>query len=250
MNTSALLSPKNGDSRRLMCAWFFLILLSGCASLDSDTLGKIIRSGGDAPLDEATVAAGLKEALRVGTERTVKTTSALDGFLGNALIRIVLPEEFEGAAKTLRSIGLGKQVDEFETTMNRAAERAAGEATGIFWNAITGMTLADAFGILNGGETAATDYFRARTESGLRARFSPIVKEKMSELGLYTTYNELADTYNNLPLVTRPALDLDSYITDRALDGLFVVLSQEERRIREDPLARTTDLLRRVFERG
>ena len=201
----------------------------------------------DALLDEQTVAAGLREALRVATERTVISTSKLDGFLGNALIRIVMPEQFEVAAKTLRAVGFGKQVDELEIGMNRAAERAAGEATEVFLNAITQMTLEDAFSILNGGDNAVTNYFRSRTEESLHERFKPIVTEKMSEIGLYKVYNGLTDYYNKLPLVTTPALDLDEYVTQHALDGLFTVLGQEEKRIRTDPLARTTDLLRRVF---
>ena len=201
----------------------------------------------DALLDEQTVGAGLREALRVATERTVKSTSKLDGFLGNALIRIVMPEQFEVAAKTLRTVGFGKQVDELEIGMNRAAERAAGEATKVFLNAITQMTLEDAFSILNGGENAVTNYFRSHTEESLHDRFKPIVTEKMSEIGLYKVYNGLTDYYNKLPLVTTPALDLDEYVTQHALNGLFTILGQEEKRIRTDPLARTTDLLRRVF---
>ncbi len=201
----------------------------------------------DALLDEQTVAAGLREALRVATDRTVVSTSKLDGFLGNALIRIVMPEQFEVAAKTLRAVGFGKQVDELEIGMNRAAERAAGEATEVFLNAITQMTLEDAFSILNGGDNAVTNYFRSRTEESLHERFKPIVTEKMSEIGLYKVYNGLTDYYNKLPLVTTPALDLDEYVTQHALKGLFTVLGQEEKRIRTDPLARTTDLLRRVF---
>ncbi len=201
----------------------------------------------DALLDEQTVAAGLREALRIATERTVISTSKLDGFLGNALIRIVMPEQFEVAAKTLRTVGFGKQVDELEIGMNRAAERAAGEATKVFLNAITQMTLEDAFSILNGGENAVTNYFRSHTEESLHERFKPIVTEKMSEIGLYKIYNGLTDYYNKLPLVTTPALDLDEYVTQHALNGLFTILGQEEKRIRTDPLARTTDLLRRVF---
>jgi hypothetical protein len=204
----------------------------------------------DALLDEQTIAAGLREALRVATDRTVVSTSKLDGFLGNALIRIVMPEQFEVAAKTLRAVGFGKQVDELEIGMNRAAERAAGEATEVFLNSITQMTLEDAFGILNGGDNAVTNYFRSRTEEGLHERFKPIVTEKMSNIGLYKVYNGLTDYYNKLPLVTTPALDLDEYVTQQALNGLFTVLGQEEKRIRTDPLARTTDLLRRVFGGG
>ncbi len=224
-----------------------LFLMSGCSDLRTETLGDILRSGRETPLDEKTVTAGLKEALRVGTERAVDNTSKLDGFLGNALIRIVIPEQFEDASEVLKSMGFGKQVDNFEIAMNRAAERASGEAIDIFWNAITRMTLADAFGILNGGETAATDFFRDRTEEELRSRFNPIVKQKMSDVGLYQLYNDLKDYYDKIPMTTAPALNLDEYITEKTLNGLFVVLGQEEKRIREDPLARTTDLLRRVF---
>lgn len=223
-----------------LCAAFFLMAGTASGMGKKPTLQ-------DVSLDEQTVAAGLREALRVATERTVESTSKLDGFLGNALIRIVLPEQFETAAKTLRTVGFGKQVDELEVGMNRAAERAAGEATSVFLNAISQMTLQDATSILNGGENAVTNYFRSHTEESLHERFKPIVTEKMSEVGLYKVYNGLTDYYNKLPLVTSPALDLDEYVTQHALNGLFTVLGQEEKRIRTDPLARTTELLRRVF---
>ena len=232
---------------RYICLLFIGLLVISIGCIKSGTLDEILRSGQDTPLDEQTVVAGLKEALRIGTERTVDSTSRLDGFLGNALIRVVMPEQFEGAAGTLRDIGLGGKVDKFELAMNRAAERASGEAVDVFWDVITGMSLADAFGILNGHETAATDYFRTHTEATLRQRFTPIVQQKMSEVGLYQIYGELTDYYNKLPLVTTPALDLDDYILDRTLHGLFTVLGQEESRIRTDPVARTTALLKRVF---
>lgn len=222
-----------------------LLALAGCAAEDMN-LGDILAgSGGE--LDEPTVAAGLKEALRVGTERTVSSTSVVDGFLGNALIRIALPEQFESAAGALRTIGLGGRVDELEIAMNRAAENAAGEAKGVFWNAITEMTLADAFGILNGGERAATDYFRGRTTEELRARFRPIVETKMEEVGLYRAYESALSAYTALPLTSKPDVDLEAHVTNEALDGLFLVLEGEEKKIREDPAARTTDLLRKVF---
>jgi hypothetical protein len=131
--------------------------------------------------------------------------------------------------------------------MNRAAERASAEATDIFWKAIAQMTLQDAFGILNGGDTAATGYFRSRTSDALRARFRPLVDERMQQVGVYRIYEPLASRYAALPFVTKPALDLDAYVTDRALDGLFGMLEREERRIREDPAARSSELLRRVF---
>ncbi len=236
--------------RRLPLAFavFALILsgLGGCAILQEIDLDEVL-GGGSGRLDEETVAAGLREALRIGAERTVTRTSALDGFLGNPSLRIPVPDKLDSAARTLRKIGLDRQVDEFETAMNRAAEKASREAIGVFWEAISAMTLPDAMGILRGGDTAATEYFEERTSATLRERFRPIVAEKMEQVGLYRVYGRLMDRYTQLPLVSEPVIDLDAYVTDEALAGLFSVLAQEERKIREDPAARTTELLRRVF---
>ena len=226
-----------------------LLLLSGCAGLDPSLLDAVLQGTGTraGTLDEATVARGLREALRVGTERSVASTSRSNGFLLNRLIRIRPPEELEPMLRGLRAVGFARQVDELETAMNRAAERAAGEATDVFVGAIARMTIADALGILRGGDTAATDYFRAQTSAALVARFSPIVDEKMREVGLYRIYQELGAAYAALPLARKPSLDLRAHVTDRAVGGLFTVLAQEETRIRQDPAARTTELLRRVF---
>jgi hypothetical protein len=224
--------------------------ICGCAALQESVPDIFSDGSGGGALDEPTVIAGIKEALRVGTQSTVLSTSRLDGFLGNQLIRIVIPEEMRSMASTLRQVGLGAQVDELEVGMNRAAELAAAEARDIFWNAITGMTVSDAFGILNGGNTAATEYFRGRTSAALRERFHPIVQKKIDEVGLSRIYGRVADAYNNLPLAgTQRLVDLDEYVTDRALAGLFTVLASEEMKIRRDPAARTSDLLRKVFGR-
>ena len=219
------------------------LLVTGC--FDSATLDKMFQD--DGALDESTVAAGLKEALRVGTERSTASTSKLDGFYKNALIRIVMPEQYAGVAKTLNSFGMGSYVDDFERSMNRAAERASGEAIDVFWSAITQMSISDAFGILNGGETAATDYFRRNTSASLTARFQPIVTAKMEEVGVYNFYNDLVAKYNLLPIDKPEAVDIDDYVTARTIDGIFSVLEGEEKRIRDDPAARTTELLRKVF---
>jgi hypothetical protein len=134
--------------------------------------------------------------------------------------------------------------------MNRAAEAAAGQAGLVFRDAITSMTIADAFGILNGGDNAATDTFRDRTRPTLEARYLPITRAAMQDVGLARRYSELLARYNSIPLVQKPALvELDQYVTARALDGLFAVLATEEAKIRQDPAARTTELLRRVFGR-
>jgi hypothetical protein len=219
----------------------------GCGSLTSEQLGDILNGGGPAPLDTETVVAGLKEALKVGTDRTVADVGKLDGYWGNALIRIVMPEELQSMASTLRSVGLGGQVDQFELAMNRGAEQAAALAAPVFWDAITKISFADAWAILRGDDSAATTYFRAQTTATLTAQFRPKVQEQMQQVGLYKVYNHLLETYSALPLVSRPEFDLDGYITDQALGGLFTVLAGEEKRIRDDPVARTTDLLRRVF---
>jgi hypothetical protein len=225
-----------------------ILATSGCRGVASSVPAILGLGGGDdAPLDESTVIAGLKEALRIGTERTVSATSAPGGFFEVPALRIGLPEPVEPMAGALRRIGLGSQVDRFEESMNRAAEHAAGEATDIFWSAITEMTVAEAFDILAGADSAATEYFRARTSDRLRAAFEPRVRQSMETVGLYRIYADLADRYAAIPLVEKPELDLEGYITDRTLDGLFHVLATEERRIREDPAARTTALLRRVF---
>ncbi len=225
---------------------FTLAALAGCAGGGGFSVGDLL-GGASGVLDEETVAAGLKEALRVGTDRTVESTGRPEGFSGNPLIRIALPDELESAAGALRTIGLGGQVDRFELAMNRSAEKAAGEAADVFVGAITKMTLSDAMGILNGDDTAATDYFKTATSDELRSRFRPIVEEKMTEVGLYNDYNVLMDKYTSLPFFTKPVIDLDGYITEKSLAGLFTVLAGEEKKIRDEPAARTTTLLKKVF---
>lgn len=241
-------------SRHAFVAMLLLVAtltLAGCESVSNGGLQQVLDTAlGDGPLDEGTVAAGLKEALRVGTDRTVSVVSLRDGYLGNPLIRIPLPGELTKAAATLRGVGLGAPVDELETAMNRAAEQAAGEAAAVFVGAITRMTVADAFAILDGGDTAATDYFRGKTSAELTARFRPIVRTQLDDVGLARLYDRVVAAYDAIPLTQKPvATDLDAYVTDGALRGLFTVLGQEERKIRQDPLARTTALLEKVFGR-
>lgn len=225
-----------------------LACLVGCAGMQNLDLGGVL--GGTAPLDERTVTAGLKEALTVGTERTVARTSAQDGYLGDALLRIALPDALVDIAGSLRRVGLGAHVDQLEVAMNRAAELAAREATGLFVETVRGMTLQDVWGILNGHQTAATDFFRERTAAALTGRYRPIVQASLQQVGGYQQYEDLVARIDALPFIDAPDLDLVGYVTDRALVGLFTVLGQEEARIRQDPLARTTALLQRVFGRS
>jgi hypothetical protein len=225
-----------------------LATLAGCAEMEQ-VVREVQRQPAQKGLDEQTVVAGLKEALRVGGDRTVAATSKVNGYLGNALIRIALPPSFVQPANTLRRVGFAEQVDELEVAMNRAAEKAAGEARAVLWNAVRGMSIADGFKILRGGDSAATDYFRQHTAASLHKRFQPIVHAKMEEVGLVRLYGSLGEAYLSMPFTKKSDLvDMDQYVTDRALHGLFLVLAQEEKRIREDPLARTTELLRKVFQ--
>ena len=221
------------------------LLLAGCSAADwsLDALNR------REPLSLETIVAGLREALEVGTGNAVRAASRRGGYGQNPAIRIPMPTELEKMAATLRGVGLDAQVDAFEEKMNEAAEEAAKQATSVFVGAIRDMTFDDARQILNGGETAATDYFRRKTSEPLKGLYRPAVREQMEKVGLVKAYNDLLKHYLKLPLVPKPKLDLDEYVTDRARAGLFDTVAGEERKIRRDPAARTTELLRRVFAR-
>lgn len=221
------------------------LALTGCALLE-ELPGDLRGNGGD----EARVAAALREALAVGSERASERAGRLDGYLGNALIRIALPQEVQRTAARLRMLGLGREVDELEVAMNRAAEAAAGEAVAVFGNVVSSMRPADVYAVLNGPDDAATTYLRQQSETVLRQRYQPIVTHHLGQVRATELYGELARRYNQLPLVDPITVDLDDFVTGRALDGLFMLLAEEEQRIRTDPVARTTQLLREVFGRG
>ena len=200
-----------------------------------------------AQLSAATTASGLKDALRVATEEAVETTSKSGGFLDNPTIRIPLPGKLESMANGLRVMGMGAKVDELEVAMNHAAEKAAGEATPVFSKALGDMSFTDASGILKGGDTAATQYFKRTTSAELATRFRPIVDQAMAQTGVVKQYDELVSSYASTPFASAPKLDLGSYVTEQTLGGLFKVMGEEEKKIRKDPAARTTDLLKQVF---
>jgi hypothetical protein len=198
-------------------------------------------------MSESTMVSGLREALRIGTSRAVETVSRTGGYLQNPDIRIPLPEEVRQAESLVRSAGFGGLVDDFETSMNRAAEQAAPEAREVFWQALKRMSFAEARSILKGEDDAATRYFEQTTRASLHKRFEPIIHETMAQVGVTGTYQQLRQGLSRLPAVSLQELELDSYVTGKALDGLFTMLAREEKAIRDDPAARTTDLLRRVF---
>jgi len=221
-----------------------LVAIVASAPAQSGILDRLF--GGGTPSDEK-VASGLKEALEIGTGNAVASTGRPDGFFGNEAIRILMPEKLQRLDKGLRAVGLGSQIDEFVLSMNRAAERAAPSAKSIFKDALGQMTISDAKQILRGGDTAATEYFRGKTSERLTAGFLPIVTASLTEVGATKRYKDLVGRYSALPFMSSPSLDLDRYVTDKALDGLFRVLGEEERKIRKDPAARVTKLLKEVF---
>jgi hypothetical protein len=198
-------------------------------------------------LTEGEIVDGLKQALEIGTEKAVKLVSKKNGYLKNPKIRIPLPENVQKAESVLRNLGFGRKVDEFEKSMNRAAERAAPKATNIFWDAIKKMNFSDAREILDGPDDAATRYFKDKTSGRLHEAFKPIVNRSMSEVGVTQAYQSVDRTIRSLPYAKSLSFDLDKYVTDNALDGLFLMLAEEEKKIREDPAARVTDLLKKVF---
>ena len=198
-------------------------------------------------LTEGNIADGLKQALSKGTDRAVSTLSKKGGYGNNALYRLTVPEDIQKVAKTLRKMGLGSMVDSFENKMNDAAEEAVKQAGPVFIDAITAMTLDDARKILMGSDTAATDFFKVKTGKILKDKYLPIVKNRMSDIGLVSEFNKLMDRYNSIPFITKMDFTLENYVTDKALTGLFGMLAETEKDIRKNPVERTTSLLKRVF---
>jgi hypothetical protein len=191
--------------------------------------------------------AGLKEALRVSTDKAVASTGRPDGFLKNEAIKILLPRKLQTTGRTMRLLGMGAQVDELEVGMNRAAEQAAPQAKQIFLNALLQMTFSDAQGILRGGDTAATDYFKRQSTEQLTVAFTPIVHQAMLNVGVVRQYNAVMQDPAVAHFGSTKNFSLDDYVVGKTLDGLFYVLGQEEARIRKNPTAQTTALLKEVF---
>ncbi len=198
-------------------------------------------------LDDPTIASGLKEALSIGTKNAVGLVSQLNGYFGNDAIKILLPDKVQQAAEFLGKLGYQKQVDEFIQSMNRAAEKAAPKAASHFAEAIRGMGIADARKILAGTDRAATDYFQSRTSAQLYAAFKPAISESMGQVGVTRAYQAMIGKIPAFSLVKPDSVDLDHHVTAKALDGLFHMVGEEEAKIRANPVARTTDLLKKVF---
>ncbi len=212
-------------------------------------LDKIVQklpNKGSGSLTNDEVISGLKEALEVGTQRGTDKLSAIDGFFKDAAIKILMPPEAEKVEKTLRNVGMGKQVDHAILSMNRAAEDAAKSATSIFIDAIKQMSIQDAFGILKGGDYAATNYLKEKTTASLTEAFRPVIENSLKKVDATKYWNTVFTTYNKFSS-EKVNTDLPAYVTDKALSGIFYQVGQEEQKIRKDPVARTTDILKKVF---
>ena len=232
---------------RLFAALLAVLLTSSPAQAQLDQLLKGLGVGVPSGLSDAKIGAGLKQALEVATGNAVSSTGRVDGYLTNQAIKILMPEKLRAVERGLRTVGFGSQVDEFVVSMNRAAERAAPSAKQIFLDAIAGMTFDDARKILNGGDTAVTEFFKAKSTDKLTAAFRPVVDQAMNEVGVARQYNELVGRFQAIPFARAEAFDLDGYVVQKGLDGLFHVVGEQERLIRTDPAARIADLLKEVF---
>jgi hypothetical protein len=223
-----------------------LVFCMGCTTQQiADTMR--ILTDENAALTSAEVDAGLREALIKGISVGADEVSKVGGYLNNPQIRIPFPPEIQRVENTLRDIGMGQLVDQFVTTLNRGAEQAAKEAKPVFVSAIKQMTIGDAFAILRGNEDEATQYLKRTTTAELTSKFMPVIQSALNETGATKHYTDIVTTYNSIPFVQQVNPNLDEYATSLAIDGLFLKIAEEERNIRKNPAARTSDILKRVF---
>ena len=240
--------------KKIIISFLLLSSIVSCAQQKSSTddilkkAGGIFGKKGKGGLSNEDVVAGLKEALSVGARNSSEKLSALDGFFANAAIKVLMPQEAKKVESTLRNIGLGDMVDKAILSMNRAAEEASKSAAPIFVDAITSMSIQDAFGILKGNDSAATVYLKGKTTADLTNAFKPVIESALEKTNATKYWKDVFDTYNKLPTTfNKINTDLSGYVTDKALTGLFFQVAIEEQKIRKDPAARVTDILKKVF---
>lgn len=225
------------------------IALAGCTTAQiNQTIGEVNKTlGTETPLTTEEVANGLKEALIKGISNGSDLASQLDGYFKNPEIKIPFPPDVKKVEDKLRQVGFGNEVDKFIMTLNRGAEDAAKEAKPIFITAIRQMTIQDAWAILRGEPDAATQYLKRTTSVALKEKFKPVIQNSLNKVNATKYYGDIVTKYNQIPFVQKVNPELDDYATDRAIEGLFVMIAKEEKEIRANPAARTTDLLKRVF---
>lgn len=221
-------------------------VVKGDSSKTGSILNKALGSKGGGSLSNDEIIQGLKEALTIGTDSSAKRLNKADGFFANAAIKILMPEEAKKAEKTLRQFGMGSLVDKAVLSMNRAAEDAAGGISTIFWDAIKGMTLTDGLSILRGGDFAATDYLKKNTTAQLTEKMRPVIEASLSKVNATSYWKDVFTAYNKFSK-TPVNTDLSAYVTERSMSGIFYSIGQEEQKIRKDPAAQVTGLLKKVF---
>ncbi|MDH5601140.1 MAG: DUF4197 domain-containing protein [Gammaproteobacteria bacterium] len=228
-----------------------VLLLQACAVNDKQQLNEFFESGRKAlskkTLTEQDISAGLKEALRVGTERVISRVGKKNGYLNDKVIHIALPKNLQKVHNTLKKVGLEKYTTEVEVKMNHAAEVAATKARHLFWKAIKDMSWQDAKAIYNGKANAATLYFRNKMTPALKRMMRPVITNALAEVGAVKAYKRAVDKYHQVPFVPRVKDDLTGYVMTKGIHGMFYYLEKEEAAIRKDPLKRTTALLKKVF---
>ena len=228
--------------KKIFIAALLFVSVTGC-DVAQQVLSQTTTSG---ELSTADIVAGLKEALTVGTQNSSSKLSAADGFFKDAAVKILMPPEAQKVESTLRSLGLGSVVDKAILSMNRGAEEAAKSATPIFVDAIKQMTITDAVGILKGADTSATHYFKTKTTQQLIETFKPVINKALAKVDATKYWNDVFTVYNKFS--SKPVnTDLGAYVTSRAVDGIFYEVGLEEQKIRKDPAARVTDILKKVF---
>lgn len=232
--------------------WAILFALGACTSAQiNQAINEVSKAtGAEKALTTAEVGDGLKEALTNGIAKGADQLSTTDGYFKNPEVKIPFPPDVKKVEDKLRQIGMDKQVDNFIMTLNRGAEDAAKEAKPIFVNAIKQLTIEDAWGILNGDVNAATSYLERTTSPQLKEKFKPVIQNSLNKVGASKYYTDLVNTYNKIPFVEKVNPDLNEYATNLAMKGLFMQIAKEEKKIRQDPAARTTDLLVKVFSQA
>ena len=227
---------------------FFSFIFCSCQTQGVKSLWDAVNaSASGGALTNGEVIAGLKEALTIGARESATLASAVDGFYKNPKLSIPFPAEAQTVKDVLSKTGFSRQISDFEQSMNRAAEVAAKGAFDVFAGAVREMTIADGFAILNGGEMAATNYLREKSTAPLKTKFSPIVKDAIEKVNVTSYWSPLVNAYNIIPGVARQNPNLEDYITDKAIDGLMILIAEQEAKIRQDPAAQVTALLKKVF---
>lgn len=230
------------------CALILPLSLTACNA----NLSEIMQTSADVASatgygNQATAINGVKQVLEMSSNRATGLLGVAGGYANSQQYRIGLPANLQKIGATLRQFGLGAQVDQVEKLMNQGAEQAANEAKDVFVTAVRNMSVTDALGIVRGGDTAATQYFKTQTEATLRSKYSPIIQSNLQQVGFYNQYQQLLSTYNALPIANKPSLDLEQHVIDKGLSALFDQIATQETLIRKDPVGRGSVLIGSIF---